>query len=105
MSFQGKQLSAEITELVIRLKEYHDNERKAEKFVSTKDPARRTAKTLGLGVATVKRIMAHYAQSGSKVIVRVPERPGRPPNQIFPNIQPIVRQFIRAENLGGDALA
>jgi len=101
MSFQGKQLSAEITELVIRLKEYHDNERKAEKFVSTKDPARRTAKALGLGVATVKRIMARYAQGGDKVVVCVPQRPGRPPSQIFPNIQPIVRQFIRAENLGG----
>jgi hypothetical protein len=54
MSFQGKQLSAEITELVVRLKEYHDEERKACKFVPTKDPTGRTAQALGLGVATVK---------------------------------------------------
>jgi len=101
MSFQGKQLSAEITELVVRLKEYHDKERKACKFVPTKDPAGRTAQALGLGVATVKRIMARYAQSGDKVVVRVPQRPGRPPSRISPNIQPIVRQFIRTENLGG----
>ena len=101
MSFQGKQLSAEITELVVRLKGHHDEERKAGRFVSTKDPAKRTAKALGLGVATVKRIMARYAQSGDKVVVRTPQRPGRPPSQISPNIQPIVRQFIRAENLGG----
>lgn len=101
MSFQGKQLSAEITELVIRLKEYHDEERKACKFVPTKDPAGRTAQALGLGVATVKRIMARYAQSGGEVVVHVPQRPGRPPSRISPNIQPIVRQFIRTENLGG----
>ncbi|MBA7623678.1 hypothetical protein ES703_31076 [subsurface metagenome] len=101
MSFQGKQLSAEITELVVRLKEYHDKERKACKFVPTKDPAGRTAQALGLGVATVKRIMARYAQSGDEVVVRVPQRPGRPPSRISPNIQPIVRQFIRTENLGG----
>ena len=101
MSFQGKQLSAEITELVVRLKEYYDEERKACKFVPTKDPAGRTAQALGLGVATVKRIMARYAQSGGEVVVRVPQRPGRPPSRISPNIQPIVRQFIRTENLGG----
>ena len=101
MSFQGKQLSAEIMELVVRVKKRYDEERRAGKFVSTKDPAGRTAKTLGLGTATIKRIMVHYTQSGDKVVVRVPQRPGRPPSQIFPNIQPIVRQFIRAENLGG----
>ena len=89
MSFQGKQLSAEITELVVRLKEYHDEERKACRFVSTKDPAGRTARALGLGVATVKRIMARYAQSGDKVIVHVPQRPGRPPIRISPNMQPL----------------
>jgi transposase len=101
MSFQGKQLSAEVTELVVRLKEHHDEERKAGKFVPTIDPAGRTAKALGLGVATVKRIMARYTKSGEKVVVRVPQRPGRPPSGIFPNVQPVVRQFVRAENLGG----
>jgi len=101
MSFQGKQLSEEITELIIRLKEYHDDERKAGKFVPTKDPAGRTAKATGLGVATVKRIMARYAQNEGKIVVRVPQRPGRPPSRISPNIQPVVRQFIRTENLDG----
>ena len=101
MSFQRKQLSEEITELVIRLKEHHDDERKAGKFVPTKDPAGRTAKAIGLGVATVKRIMGRYAQNGGKIVVRVPQRPGRPPSRISQNIQPIVRQFIRTENLEG----
>lgn len=101
MSFQGKQLSAEINELVVRLKEHHDEERKAGKFVSTKDPAGRTAKALGLGIATVKRIMARYVKSGERVVVRAPQRLGRPPSGVFPSVQPVVRQFVRAENLGG----
>ena len=101
MSFPGKQLSAEVVELVVRLKEHHDEERKAGKFVPTKNPAGRTAKALDVGVATVKRIMAHYTKSGEKIVVRVPKRPGRPPSGIFPNVQPVVRQFVRAENLGG----
>jgi transposase len=101
MSFQGKQLSAEMAELVVRLKKHHVEERKAGKSVPTKDPTGRTAKALGLGVATVKRIMARYVQSGDEVIVHPLRRPGRPPSRIFPNVQPIVRQFVRTENLGG----
>jgi len=101
MSFQGKQLLAEVEELVVRLKKHYDKERKAGKFVSTKDPSGRTAAALGIGVVTVKRIMARYARSGETVIMKPAQRPGRPPSQIFKNIQPIVRQFIRAENLKG----
>ena len=101
MSFQGKQLSAEMVELVVRLKKHHDEERKAGKFALTKNPAGRTAKALGLGVATVKRIMARYAQSGDEVVVHISQRPGRPPSRICPSVQPVVRQFIRTNNLDG----
>lgn len=101
MSFQGKQLSAEMIEFVVQLKNHHDEERKAGKLVSTKDPAGRTAAGLGIGIATVKRIMARYKRSGENVIVRPAQRPGRPPALICQNAQPIVRQFIRAENFEG----
>ena len=53
MSFQGKQLPAEMVEAVVRLKKYCDKERRAGKFVSTKDAAKRTANALGIGVASV----------------------------------------------------
>lgn len=101
MSFQGKQLSAEMIELVVYLKNHYDEERKAGKSISTKDPMSRTAKSLGLSVVTVKRIMSRYAKSGGKVIVHIKQHSGRPPSRICPTIQPIVRQFIRAENLLG----
>ncbi|MCP4723244.1 MAG: hypothetical protein GY860_27640 [Desulfobacteraceae bacterium] len=101
MGSQGRQLSAEVEEIVVRLKKHHDEELKSGKFVSTKNPAGRTAACLGIGVATVKRIMARYVQSGDKVIARSIPKPGRPPSKIFKNVQPIVRQFIRTENLSG----
>jgi transposase len=101
MSFQGKQLSAEMVELVIRLKQHYDQERKSGKLVPTANPASRAAAGLGIGVVTVKRIMSQYKQSGEEVIVRPAERPGRPPSQICNNVQPIVRQFIRSENMLG----
>ena len=101
MSFQGKQLPAEMVEAVVRLKMHYDKERKAGKSVSTKDAAKRTADALGIGIATVKRIMAQYKKDGNQVVVRIKERPGRPPSSICPIAQPIVREFIRTENLGG----
>ena len=101
MSFQGKQLPAEMVEAVVRLKKHHDEERQSGKFVSTKDAATRTADALGIGIATVKRIMAQYKKDGDEVVVRIKERPGRPPSSICPIAQPIVREFIRTENLGG----
>ncbi|EFK07546.1 conserved hypothetical protein, partial [delta proteobacterium NaphS2] len=101
MSFQGKQLPAELVETVVRLKNHYDEERKTGKFVSTKDAAKRTADALGIGIATVKRIMAQYKKDGDEVVVRIKERPGRPPSSMCPIAQPIVRKFIRTENLGG----
>lgn len=101
MSFQGKQLSADMIEMIVRLKKHHDIERREGKVVSTKDPAGRTATALGLGVATVKRVMSRYTQNGEKVLSLPAKRPGRPPSSIDLNLQPVVRQLIRAENLNG----
>ncbi len=105
MSFQGKQLSADLVEMVVRLKQFHDTERKAEKFVSTKNAADRTAKAMGIGVATVKRIMANYKKHDDQVIVSTKPRPGRPPSRICPVMQPIVREYIRKENLSGQQIS
>lgn len=101
MSFQGKQLSAEMIETIVYLKKQYDEERRLGKFVSTKDPAGRTAKSLGLGVATVKRIMSRYTKSENKIVVHYKKPPGRPPTRICPGVQPIVRQYVRNENFNG----
>ncbi len=105
MSFQGKQLSTEMAETVVRLKKYYDNEKKTGTLVPTKNAAGRTAKALGIGVATVKRIMANYKKNDEKVIVHIKQRPGRPPSRICPIMQPIIREFIRNENLSGQQIS
>lgn len=101
MSLPGNRLLPEIEELVVKLKKHHDDERKSGKFVSTKDPSGRTAAALGIGVTTVKRIMARYKQNGEKVITRTSQSPGRPLSNNAKNAQPLVRKFIRSCNLEG----
>lgn len=101
MSLQGKQFSPEMIEMVVHLKRHFDEERKSQKSVLTKDTAGRTAVGLGIGVATVKRIMSRYSRSGEQVVVLPAKRPGRPPERLLENVQPVVRQFIRSENLKG----
>lgn len=101
MSFQGKQLPPEMVEMVVRLKNHYDQERKKSEFVSTKNPAQRTADSLGIGIATVKRIMSRYKKDDEKVVYTIKQRPGRPLSSICPIAQPIVRTFIRGENLLG----
>lgn len=105
MSFQGKQLPVEVVEMVVRLKLHYDEERKSGKFVSTKDAVRRTAESLGLGVATVKRIMSSYKKNQKKVIYTIKQRPGRPPSSLCPVAQPVVRGFIRDANLYGQPVS
>jgi len=101
MSFQGKQFTIEIEELIVQLKQHHDKEKEEGKFVSTKDPAGRTAKALGVGVSTVKRIMSRFAYNGEKILPKVIQRPGRPPSAVYKNVLPEARNFIRSENLVG----
>lgn len=103
MSYQGKQLSTEFEELVVQLKKYFDKERKT-KFVSTNDPAGRTAEALGIGVRTVKRIMSMYYSNGEKVDPKPTWKPGKEPNH-YTSLQPIVREFIRIKNLNGQKVS
>lgn len=55
MSFQGKEFTVEMKQLVVDLKLHFDTEKKLGKFVSTKNATKRVAQGLGIGEATVKR--------------------------------------------------
>ena len=85
-SFRGKQLPAEVVELVVRLKKHFDGERGAARSISTRNPAGRTAAAMGLGVATVKRIMSKHACG--MLIPKLTKRTGRPP-EVQPHLQPV----------------
>ncbi len=58
MSFQGKDFTPAMKQLVINLKLHFDEERKHYKEVSTRNPTLRTAQGLDIGEITVKRINA-----------------------------------------------
>ena len=75
----GKEISADICEVVVQLKQYFDSERKSGPVVSTKDSFSRTASALDIGVASIKRIVSRYKRTGS-VLTGPRKRPGRPPD-------------------------
>jgi transposase len=98
-SRRGRQLPYEVVDVVVKLKEHYDNERRLTATVPTRNSAGRTAAALGLGVATVKRIMSKYNRG--ELIHKTARRPGRPP-ELSGNIQPAARKFIRERNLRGE---
>lgn len=101
MSFQGKDFTPEMKQLVINLKLYFDEERKSAKQVSTRNPTLRTAKALGIGEITVKRIMAEYHQNGHTLDVQSSKPRGKPDYRAAVNLQPIIREYVRTKNLAG----
>ena len=68
MAFQGKEFTPEMKQLIVNLKLHFDEEKKAGKSVSTKNATGRVAHGLGIGDATVKRIMAGHKQ-GERLVV------------------------------------
>ncbi len=65
MGGRGKEISIDKCEVLVRLKEHFDQEKKAGPVVSTKDSFGRTATALSVGVATVKRIVGRYKRTGT----------------------------------------
>src|SRR5438309_3540857 len=75
---QGKAVDLRGRQFVVRLKEVFDQERRAGAVVSTKDPAGRVAKALGLGKRTVKDILSTYHHTGQLLAPSV-EAKGKTP--------------------------
>jgi transposase len=101
MSFQGKEFTSEMAHLVVNLKLHYDAEKRLGPVVSTVNPVNRVADGLGIGEATVKRIMARYNKDGQEIIERPYKPRGRPEYRASTNLQPIIRQYIRSQNLIG----
>lgn len=97
---QGKAINAQERELVIRLKQHFDEEHRRSPIVSTKDPAGRVAKAMGIGKRTVKTILSTYHQSG-QVVAPVLERKGKPPYRVTPALETMIRHRIRELNRQG----
>jgi transposase len=102
MGFQGKEFTPEMKQMIVNLKLHFDGEKKDGKTVSTKNAMARVARGLGIGEATVKRIMAAYKR-GEINEAEEKER-GKPPYRLSLNLQPVIREFIRQRNLKGQKI-
>jgi len=105
MSFKGKEFSFEMIQFVVNLKHYFDSEKRNGPTVSTKNSILRTAKGLGIGEATVKRIMANYNKNEQIIVPDSSKVRGKPAYRIAINLQPTIRQYIRSKNLNGQRIS
>ena len=101
MSFQGKDFTPEMKQLVINLQLYFAEERRNYKEVSTRNPTLRTAQSLGIGEVTVKRIMADYRKQRATPQVSPLKPKGKPEYRAAVNLQPVIREYVRVQNLAG----
>ena len=107
MAFQGKEFTPEMKDLVVNLKHHYDQEKRSGKSVSTKNAAGRVAVGLGIGEATVKRIMAARKKQGTHAVhpaIAEEKERGKPPYRLSLNLQPVIREFIRQKNLKGQKI-
>jgi hypothetical protein len=101
MSFQGKDFTPAMKQLVMNLKLHFDEERKHYKEVSTRNPTLRTAQGLDIGEITVKRIMAEYRHHRHTLEAQAAKPRGKPEYRAAVNLQPVIRAYVRTKNLAG----
>jgi transposase len=96
-SCRGKPLTPETKKLVVLVKQYFDRN----KFKPMEPSSKRTADALGIGVATVKRIMADYNRDPS-LLDKPTKTRGRPAHAVHASNQEAVRAYIRSANKKGE---
>ncbi len=97
ISRRGKPLSPEIKKLTVSVKQYFDRN----KLTSTEPSVKRTADALGIGVATVKRVMADYNRDPG-LLDKPTKMRGRPVHSVSASHQESVRSYIRTANKKGE---
>jgi len=100
MSFKGKEFTPGMKQLVVNVKQFNDIERHQKKFKAVWS-IEQTAKALGIGEATVRRIMAEYNKNKKNILTSLPKMRGKPEYTISKDLQPVVRDYIRSQNLKG----
>ena len=96
ISRRGKPLTPEIKKLTVSVKQYFDQIK-----IKPKEPSvKRTADALGIGMATVKRIMASYNRDPDLLNEQTKMR-GRPVHAVSASHQEVVRTYIRNANNKG----
>ena len=97
ISRRGKPLTPEIKKLTVSVKQYFDEH----KIKPAEPSVKRTADAIGIGVATVKRIMANYNKNPNLLDQQTKER-GSPVHAVNASHQEAVRTYIRNANSRGE---
>ena len=96
-SCRGKPLTPETKKIIVSVKHYFDSN----KFRPTEPSVKRTADAIGIGMATVKRIMADYNRD-PKLLDSPAKMRGRPTHAVNASYQESVRAYIRSANKKGE---
>jgi len=97
LSCRGKPLTPEIKKLTVSVKQYFDSN----KLTPAKPSVKRTADALGIGVATVKRIMADYNRDPA-LLDKPAKLRGRPIYAVSVSYLESARSYIRTANKRGE---
>lgn len=100
MATQGRPLSPEFKRAIVLVKDYFDRT-KGDLRERECSRAERAANALGVGIATVKRVMADSRRSPAWFIQEDSMRRGRPPRAIADSLQTITRDYVRQANREG----
>ena len=100
MATQGRPLSPEFKRAIVLVKDYFDRT-KGDVREQEGASAERAANALGVGIATVKRVMADSQRSPAWFIQEDSMRRGRPPRAIADSLQTITRDYVRQANREG----
>ncbi len=95
---KGRPLCPEEKKLLVSVKHYFD--RNKSEFRSSESSVQMTADALGIGLATVNRVMASYHKDPDS-IKAPPQFRGRPAYSVDVSHQEAVRSYIRQANLEG----
>jgi transposase len=97
VSCRGKPLIPEIKKLTVSVKQYFDRN----KLTPAEPSVKRTADALGIGIATVKRIMADYNRDPC-LLDKPAKLRGHPIYAVSVSYQESARSYIRAANKKGE---
>ena len=95
-SSRGRPLKPETKKLVVSVKQYFDRN----KFKPMEPSVKRTADAFGIGIATVKRVMADFNRD-PKLLDEPAKMRGRPIHAVSASNQEAVRAYIRSANKKG----
>jgi len=95
---RGKSFTPEEKKFIVSVKQYFD--RNKSNFSCNELSVQMTADALGIGVATVNRIMASY-QKDPQSLIAPPKPKGCPEYAINSSHQEIIRSYIRSANAEG----